>query len=152
MSHDVTITWSLLSGDTPVLRSNSTHASPVTDNKEADHLPTRRISDVTSPTLLDDDDDDDDDDSDMMEENKTRRVVKRDFTRVCNCVYVWVHGCCVCMWKWEWVGVCAKVWHLNAKSHWVNWFQILLKIPYQKCVAFNALKNIHSAKYRIYTH
>ena len=64
------------------------------DKKEADHLPTRRISDITSPTLLDDDDD-----SDVMEENKTRRVVKRDFIRMCNCVCVcarvWVDGCCV---------------------------------------------------------
>ena len=51
------------------------------DKKEADHLPTRRISDVTSPTLLDDDDDDD---SDVMKESKTSRVAKRDFTRVCN--------------------------------------------------------------------
>ncbi|XP_065893857.1 pleckstrin homology domain-containing family G member 1-like isoform X2 [Dysidea avara] len=58
---------------TPVLRSRSTHASPVTDKKTDD---TRRSSDITSPTLLDDDD------SDEMEEGTNNsKVVKKNFSK-----------------------------------------------------------------------
>lgn len=59
-------------------RSKSAHASPVVDDRDDsddDHKPVakvnRRLSDITSPTLLSDDDED------------TAVVKKRDFTQVC---------------------------------------------------------------------